>query len=153
MRRTLTKAGTLAVASLFALGLAQPAMAAQNSTDSAPAAATSSAFFEFTDGTDTFVFKLTDAAKIQTARNMLNGTDTTHRGVMGTVVKTPAWYNSPWKYQLSPSSVSFFEMATEVCDASISYVNDHLTEVGGALLPKNTWCPWGSQLTREIKNP
>ncbi|WP_285441191.1 MULTISPECIES: hypothetical protein [unclassified Streptomyces] len=44
-------------------------------------------------------------------------------------------------------------MAMEVCDASISYANEHLDEVGSALLPRSTWCPWHSKLTREVSAP
>ncbi|MET9885644.1 calmodulin-binding protein [Streptomyces sp. NPDC006430] len=153
MRRTLTKAGSLAAVSMFALSLAAPAQAAQSSDTGAASTAASAAYFEFTDGTDTFVFQLTDRAKIKQARDILNGVDTENISVMGTVVKTPASYNKPWKYQLAPNSVEFFSMAMEVCDASIAYVNDHLGEVGGALLPRSTWCPWHSKLTREISKP
>ncbi|MFG2146395.1 calmodulin-binding protein [Streptomyces sp. NPDC048696] len=153
MRRTITKAGSLAAVSLFALALAQPAQAAQNGGAGAGAAAASASYFEFTDGHNTFVFKLTDPARIQQARAILSGADTENVSVMGTVVKTPTSYNKPWKYQLAPDSVKFFSMAMEVCDASISYVNDHLSEVGGALLPKSTWCPWQSKLTREVTAP
>ncbi|GAA1193276.1 hypothetical protein F4556_000721 [Kitasatospora gansuensis] len=153
MRRTITKFGSLAAVSMFALALAQPAQAVQAAGATGTTAASSSAFFEFTDGTDTFVFKLTDSAKIQQARNILSGVETENVGVMGKVVKTPAWYNSPWKYQIAPNSVSFFGMAMEVCDASISYVDTHLNEVGGALLPGSTWCPWQSKLTREVTAP
>lgn len=155
MRRTLGKLGSLAAVSMLALTVAQPAQAAptaQVEAQQVDAAATST-YFEFTDGTDTFVFKLTDAVKIKQARNMLKGLDTEAVGVMGTVVKTPAWYNSPWKYQLAPNSVQFFGMAMEACDASIAYVDEHLDEVGGHLLPRSTWCPWQSKLTREIPNP
>ncbi|WP_405020548.1 calmodulin-binding protein [Kitasatospora sp. NBC_00070] len=150
MRRTITKFASIAAVSMFALTLAQPAQAVQNTGAGTTAA---SAYFEFTDGTDTFVFKLTDSAKIQQARNILSGVETETVGVMGKVVKTPAFYNTPWKYQLAPNSVSFFGMAVEVCDAGISYVNNHLSEVGGALLPGSTWCPWQSKLTREITAP
>ncbi|BFV55602.1 hypothetical protein KCMC57_up07060 [Kitasatospora sp. CMC57] len=150
MRRTITKFGSVAAVSMFALALAQPAEAVQQPTT---ATTSSSAYFEFTDGTDTFVFKLTDSAKIQQARNILSGVETENVGVMGKVVKTPAFYNSPWKYQIAPNSVSFFGMAMEVCDASIAYVDEHLNEVGGALLPASTWCPWQSKLTREITAP
>ncbi|WP_442948058.1 BP74-related protein [Nostoc sp.] len=49
-----------------------------------------------------------------------------------------------------PSTISFFPMAIEVCDATTNYVNDHLDEVGGAFLPGLFWCPWSSQLVKEI---
>ncbi|AYV31576.1 calmodulin-binding protein [Streptomyces sp. CJ_13] len=153
MRRTLTKAGSLAAVSLFALALAAPAQAAQDSAAAAHPAATKAVYFEFTDGKNTFVIQLTDPAKIRQARDVINGVDTENISVMGKIVKTPASYNKPWKYSLAPSTVKFFSMATEVCDASISYVNEHLDEVGGALLPNSTWCPWQSKLTREIPAP
>jgi hypothetical protein len=152
MRRTITKLGSVAAVSMLALALAQPAQAAAGGGRVRPADS-SAAYFEFTDGTNTFVFQLTDPAKIQQARNMLSGVDTDDVGVMGTVVKTPAPYNQPWNYQLDPNSVRFFGMAMEACDSSISYVNDHLDEVGGALLPGSTWCPWHSKLTREVTAP
>ncbi|AEW97601.1 MULTISPECIES: BP74-related protein [Streptomycetaceae] len=149
MRRTITKVGSLAAVSMFALAVAQPAQAAQ----SGGAGTRPAAYFEFTDGKDTFVFQLTDPARIKQARDIISGVDKENVGVMGTVVKTPAPYNKPWKYQLAPDSVKFFSMAVEVCDASIAYVNDHLSEVGGALLPNSTWCPWSSKLKREITAP
>ncbi|MER5727169.1 calmodulin-binding protein [Streptomyces sp. NPDC002138] len=154
MRRTLTKAGTLAAVSMCTLALAVPAaQAAQQDGTAAATAASSTAYFEFTDGRNTFVFKLNDTAKIKQARDILSGVDKENRSVMGRVVKAPASYNQPWKYTLAPESVKFFSMAVEVCDASISYVNDHLSEVGGALLPGSTWCPWSSKLTREVTAP
>ncbi|MFD7630558.1 calmodulin-binding protein [Streptomyces sp. NPDC059851] len=153
MRRTTTKAGTLAAVSLLALAWAQPAQAAQGGETGAQVTAGPARYFEFTDGTDTFVIKLTDPAKVRQARDILRGVDTENVGVMGTIVKTPAAYNKPWKYHLDPNSVAFFGMAMEVCDASIAYVDDHLDEVGGALLPRSTWCPWQSKLTRELPRP
>lgn len=153
MRRILTKAGSLAAVSMIALALATPAQAAQDGGAQANPADAPATYFEFTDGTDTFVFQLTDPARIQQARDILSGVDTENVGVMGTVVKSPASYNKPWKYHLAPNSVKFFSMAMEVCDASISYVDGHLGEVGGALLPRSTWCPWHSKLTREVAKP
>lgn len=154
MRRTISKLGGITAVSMLAVALAQPAQAAQSSSAAAcPADATAPAYFEFTDGTDTFVIQLTDPTRIQQARNVLAGVDTENVSVMGTVVKSPAPYNQQWNYQLDPNSVKFFSMATEVCDASIAYVNDHLNEVGGAFLPNSTWCPWHSKLTREVTAP
>jgi hypothetical protein len=49
--------------------------------------------------------------------------------------------------------VRFFEVAIEVCDATMPYVEDHLDEVGGAFLPGGYWCPWTSRLTREVPAP
>ena len=106
------------------------------------------AYYEFTDGADTFVIHLTDAEKILEANDIL--ANSTPKGVMGTVLKEPVSYNTPWSYHLDPASIEFFEMAVEVCDASIQFVEDNLADVGGATLPGNQWCPWSSSLTRKV---
>jgi hypothetical protein len=70
--------------------------------------------------------------------------------VSGYVLPHKASYNPDWDFELKPDSIEFFEFSTEVCDASIAYVNDHLTTVGTDFLPGNHWCPWSSELVREI---
>jgi len=119
------------------------------------ATAETAAYFRFSypPMTETFVIKLTDPVKIQQARDILSGkiTDATH--VMGTIIKAPADYNTPWSFNLDPASITFFGMATEVCDSSIQGVEDHLGEVGGSFLPNNRWCPWGSKLIEEVTAP
>lgn len=55
-----------------------------------------------------------------------------------------------WSSHLRPESISFFDQAIEVCDATIPYVEDHLDEAGGAFLPGNYWCLWTSRLVREL---
>lgn len=102
---------------------------------------------------DTFIIKLTDAEKIKKARDILSGLEqnTTHIG--GVIVKSQACYNPPWSFHLDPQSVTFFSGAIEVCDASIQYVEDHLTEVGGAFLPGSRWCPINSRLLKEVPKP
>lgn len=114
---------------------------------SAPAA-----FFEFrgSDEQDRFVIKLVDQEKINHARNLLAGNTTERPSVMGTIVKSKQNYNPDWNYHLAPESVSFFEVAVEVCDANMRYVEEHLDEVGGSFLPEDQWCPWSSRLTKEI---
>jgi hypothetical protein len=97
-----------------------------------------------------FVFKLVDKKKIDTARSILLGTQPTKTHVQGTIVKSPASYNQEWSFHLDPSSIDFFEMQIEVCDANVTYVERHLDEVGGSTLPKNFWCPWSSRLLMEI---
>ena len=108
------------------------------------------ALFRMTDGSDIFVINITDSEKIQEARDILSGrqTDATH--VMGIIAKNPVDYNPLGSYHLEPETISFFEYAVEVCDASIQYVEDNLEEVGGALLLGNRWCPWGSRLIEEV---
>lgn len=147
MRPVLPVVTALVAAATLALsGTAAQAQAQRATTDSV-------AYFEFTDATDTFVFKLTDSAKIQHARDLVNGVTTDNPSVIGKIVTGTASYNPAWSYHYDPDTVGFFEVATEVCDASIGYVEEHLSEVGGAFLPGNTWCPWSSQLVREVPAP
>jgi len=84
-----------------ALWAAAPASQAQTAPD---------AYFQlgFDGVSDTFVIRLTDPARIQTARNILSGTETQLRHVSGIVVKALAFYNVPWTYHFDPNSISFF---------------------------------------------
>jgi hypothetical protein len=72
---------------------------------------------------------------------------------MGRIVKRPADYNPGWSFHINPDTISFFDFAIEVCDASPSYVEDHLDEACGAFLPGCYWCPWSSRLKEEITSP
>ena len=100
---------------------------------------------------DNFVIALFDPAKIAEARAIASGAEKSKVHVGGLIVRKAARYNKPWHFHLAPKSIAFFEMAIEVCDATTSYVETHLDEVGGAFLPKGHWCPWSSRVVREIK--
>ena len=106
--------------------------------------------FDYPPRKETFVFKLTDPKRIKEARDILSGKQKDKIHVSGLVVKRPVSYNHPWKFYLNPQSISFFQVSTEVCDASIKFVEEHLSEVGGSFLPGNRWCPWGSRLLKEV---
>lgn len=71
------------------------------------------------------------------------------------VTRSPRWapYNPRWSFHCDPATVGFFDVAIEVCDATLPYVEDHLDEAGGAFLPGAYWCPWSSKLTREVPAP
>ncbi|GAM17339.1 hypothetical protein SAMD00019534_005140, partial [Acytostelium subglobosum LB1] len=106
-------------------------------------------YFVFTDGVDEFTIKLTDPTNIQHARDLITKATTERPHIMGNVIKEAAFYNYEWNYQLNTTTIKFFDFAAEACDASISYVDEHLAEVGGELLPGSKWCPWRSRLVRE----
>jgi hypothetical protein len=97
-----------------------------------------------------FIFELVDSEKIKKARAILEATNPTKNRVSGTVVAGRKSYNPDWSFHLDPESIGFFEMAMEVCDANVSYVEAHLSEVGGDFLPNGYWCPWSSKLKREL---
>ena len=106
--------------------------------------------FQIKNDRDRFVIKLTDPAKIDFARRILAGKEKHRTHIMGIIVKEKKPYNPCWSYHLDPDTIDFFENAVEVCDANMHYVEDNLVRVGGALLPGNRWCPWGSKLVREL---
>ncbi|WP_442942106.1 BP74-related protein [Nonomuraea sp. NBC_00507] len=97
-----------------------------------------------------FVIQLTDPARIQHARDLISGATQDRPHVVGRIMKRSAPYNARWSYHYDPNTVDFFDMAPEVCDATIPYVEDHLDEAGGAFLPGLVWCPWTSRLVREV---
>jgi hypothetical protein len=106
--------------------------------------------FDYPPNRETFVIELNDQEKIAHARRIIRGDEKQKVHVSGIIVKSPAQYNGAWNFHLSPESITFFEFALEVCDASISYVAEHLDEVGAAFLPASRWCPWRSRLLREL---
>lgn len=114
------------------------------------------ALFEFKGGgkTDYFIFKLIEPEKILHARAILTGQETSRTHPKGTILKKRVDYNPDWSYHLDPSSIDFFSVSMEVCDANMEYIEEHLAEVGGETLPNSFWCPWNSKLVREIQiNP
>jgi len=112
----------------------------------------SPAYFEFkgSGDTDFFTFQLLDPLKIAKARDIVSGKETRFVHPQGTIIQKTASYNPKWSYHFDPDSIEFFEMAIEVCDANMKYVEEHLDEVGGAFLPNSHWCPWNSTILREI---
>lgn len=110
------------------------------------------AYFEvgFNGENTPFVIQLLDASKIEHARRILRGERESKTHIKGHIVKHKAPYNPKWSYHLDPSSIDFFEMSIEVCDASPKFVEDNLKDVGRSTLPGNHWCPWHSRLTKEV---
>ena len=101
--------------------------------------------FDVPPNPETVVFKLTDPVKIQEARNLL--ASGTQRIVSGTLIKQPVYYNSAWTFHLDPKSITFPEVAIELCDAPIRYIEDNRD------IAYPSWCPWNSRLLREIPAP
>jgi hypothetical protein len=129
-----------------------PTHAGAHSSGTLPITSAEPAYFEvgFPPQDLTFTIMLTDTARIQEARDIVNGVETEKVRVMGTIVKAPAFYNPDWSYHLAPSSIEFFEVAVEICDAHPQYVEEHLEEVCGAFLPNCVWCPCSSVVTGEV---
>jgi hypothetical protein len=98
-----------------------------------------------------FVFEVTDKAKVDHARKIVSGEEQNRVHVMGRIRKVKASYNPRFDYHIDPATVDFFQVAIEVCDSNMQYVNDHLDEACGPFLPGCIWCPWDSRVVREVK--
>ncbi len=171
MRRFFTRTGCLAAVAMLATMMAAPAQAAPAPRACAtslsvqagpaetgapsPAAATEPVYFTMTTvgSREPLVIKLTDPGKIEHARRIISGKETSRTHVMGRIIKRPAPYNPAYGFHLDPNTIDFFEMAIEVCDATLSYVEDHLDEACGAFLPGCFFCPWSSRLVAEVPAP
>ena len=97
-----------------------------------------------------FVFSVSDSNKANEARQIIADPSSTNRHVSGTIVPTRIWYNTEWSYHFDPSTIGFFELSMEVCDANIQWVEENLVDIGGSALPGMFWCPWSSRLDREV---
>ncbi|MFF3437136.1 calmodulin-binding protein [Streptosporangium sp. NPDC002721] len=166
MRRLFSRTGCLAVIAMLATMMAVPAQAAPATracatpltvrTDApSPAAESEPVYFTMTTAGSPrpFVIKLTDPEKIRHARRILSGQETERTHVMGRIIKRPAPYNPAYGFHLDPNTIDFFQMAIEVCDATLSYVEEHLDEACGAFLPGCFFCPWTSRLVAEVPAP
>ncbi len=112
------------------------------------------AYFEVSvPGTQTFMIRVADPVVIQHARDVLAGRSSDAIHIEGNVSRAPAFYNPVWNFHLDPGSIRMFDAAVEVCDARPLDILQHLEEVGGTFLPGNHWCPWSSQLLRELPAP
>lgn len=97
-----------------------------------------------------FVIELVDENTIAHARRILSGEEKNLVHVHGRIIKRTVPYNPRFSFHLDPTTIRFFEVAIEVCDANMVYVEEHLDEAGGAFLPGGHWCPWDSKLAREV---
>jgi hypothetical protein len=112
------------------------------------------AFFQITDGVNDeeskFVIKLVEMDKIVHARRILLGEEIQRIHISGKIIKQSVDYNPGWGFHLDPQSIDFFEITVEVCDASISFIEENLPEIGDSTLPNNNWCPWSSKIIKEL---
>jgi len=111
-----------------------------------------SVLFTASDGVSkqTFKVRLSNAADIKHARDILAHTVNDHMGIMGTVVLGDGGYNSPWHFHLTDPS--FFSRVEENCDAKLADIERFARDgkLPGSI--HNVWCPWSSHLVEEVAN-
>lgn len=98
-----------------------------------------------------FIFQTANPVLQGKIDSILGGTPVSEQGVRGKLVLERAQYNEARPFHFDPDSIELSGNSREVCDATAMEIEEHLSEVGGAFLPNNEWCPWSSRLVREVK--
>jgi hypothetical protein len=93
----------------------------------------------FKVGNESFRSFITQPTSINDAIALWRNPAARKRIPVGRLVCSPATWNCPWSFHQLPSSVTFAEMAIEVCDGTPSYVNQHCSTFGGG-----AFCPWSA---------
>jgi hypothetical protein len=111
------------------------------------------AFFEvgFHGKQKPFVIRLDETNKIIHARRILSREEKGKTHISGMISKGTTCYNPRWRLSLDPSSIQFFELAIEVCDAAPDFIEDNLDDPDSLFPPGHHWCPWASHLVREVQ--
>jgi hypothetical protein len=99
-----------------------------------------------------FVIALSKPKQIQMAMQILGGKVVDQVHVQGMIVAKPAAYNSPWKFHLAPTTISFFTFGHPICwGFSTTDIGDNLDKLGTPdFLPTKQWCPRGYRLSQEV---
>lgn len=100
-----------------------------------------------------FVIALSRRDQIKVAEDILHGLILDRVHVQGMIVAKRVRYNSPWRFHLKSSTVSFFTFGNISCwDYSTSDINSNLEKIGTAsFLPLRYWCPRGYRLSEEVR--
>jgi len=91
-------------------------------------------------GTEAFVLRSTNADTIAQLREVVAGRRSGFP--IGPLRRGDGGFNGPWSWHLDPGETRVTEAATEVCDGTPSYVEQHLADFP-------TYCPWAARVTAE----
>ena len=69
----------------------------------------------------------------------------------GTIIKETVPWNPKWSFYLDPITITFGNMFSDVCDANVDDVEEHLAMTGKYFLPGNFWCPWSARILQELE--
>lgn len=95
---------------------------------------------------ESFIVKITDPAVIQQALDDLNGER--QLIVSGIVNSDNGGFNSPWSWHLNPATIELGENFTEICDATLSYIENNLSDWLG-----QQYCPWSLRVNAVYDAP
>ena len=93
---------------------------------------------------ETFRILLHDPDRIAEARSLLTTGQATV--VHGELARGSGGFNSGYGWHLEPRSVTFVDMAMELCDGRPSFVQSHIDYFVDTV---KYYCPWGARITAE----
>jgi hypothetical protein len=102
---------------------------------------TSGLYATFRVGSETFRQQITSQAGIIGALALWRGTSNARIPIGALDCKCTGW-NCQWDFHMVPSSITFTEIAIEICDGTPSYVNNHCSDFA-----RGSYCPWSAVLT------
>jgi len=91
---------------------------------------------------EVFRILLRDSTVIEQARALVGAGG--RRIVLGRLAQGNGGFNTPWNWHLDPDTVSFPQVAIELCDGCPSNV-----ETTGVSYGAGTFCPWTSEIIAE----
>jgi len=99
-----------------------------------------------------FIARIDDPAQVEVARRLLSGQQA-HLILIGNVQEGSGGFNvdprtgREWGWSLAPDSITFSEVAVEVCDATPLYVEENLAEW---ITVVKRYCPWNGDIVGEV---
>lgn len=106
--------------------------------------------FEVQVGEECFILRLIEPTQIREARALLKE-NSSSKFPTGKLQRGDGGFNRcgvyRWSWHMDPASVSFAEVATEVCDGLPSFVEERVDYWVDTL---QNYCPWSARLLREL---
>ena len=96
-------------------------------------------------GQERFFIALNDEAQVDLAMQRME--EGTIGVIHGTVVRGDGGFNDPYAWHLDPATVTFPDMAMEVCDGRPQFIQDDLDYWVDTV---RYYCPWGAQIVRRV---
>lgn len=97
-------------------------------------------------GEERFLLALASEDQVEMAMQRMQ--DGTVGVIHGSVVRGDGGFNDPYDWHLDPATVTFPDLAMEVCDGRPQFVQDDLDYWVDTI---QYYCPWGAQIVRRVE--
>lgn len=97
-------------------------------------------------GEERFYIALATEEQVELATQRMN--DETIGVIHGVVLRGHGGFNEPYLWHLEPASVTFPDLAMELCDGRPEFVEEDLDYWVDTI---GYYCPWGAQIVRRVE--